>query len=614
MVLLQISEPGQMPPAAKQKLAVGIDLGTTNTLLATVQDGSANVLADCDGRHSMPSVVDFVANGDTLVGHEALAQAHIPKGCEHSAIHSVKRLMGRGVKDVAQVAGCMPYALADHEGLARLKTCQGDKTPVEVSSLLLKTIVSRLPDPDALSGAVITVPAYFDEAQRAATRDAARLAGIDVLRLLNEPTAAAIAYGLDQGKDETVAVFDLGGGTFDISILKLDRGVFKVLATGGDSALGGDDFDRLIAEHWIEQVPEIKERGSVRALMLAARRLREGLSQAERVDLEWSGTVLHLDRPTLFALTDSLIDRALSACAATLSDAATNVDTVVLVGGATRMPRVREKVATFFDRPVLSDIDPDQVVAIGAALQADVLVGNRQADDMLLLDVLPLSLGLETMGGLVEKVISRNSPIPIVKQQEFTTAKDGQTALLIHVLQGERELVDDCRSLARFELRGIPPMVAGAARVAVTFRVDADGLLEVSASEAVTGTTTSIEVKPSYGLSEEEMTQMIKASYENADHDMQARILREAQVAAQAAVDALRGAIAADGDLLEVSEKEALEGQMALIMNDSVQEVADDLDRQVSELNRLAEDFAHRRMNRSIAQVLSGANVNDLEA
>ena len=619
MVLLQISEPGQSPEPHQRRRAVGIDLGTTNSLVASVRSGTPETLSDSEGRHLLPSVVHYDGDEGITVGDEALAWA------DRDALNtliSVKRFMGRGEADIKTLGSQLPYELvSDNGGMPKFRTAAGDISPVAASAEILKVLGERaeaaLGGP--LDGAVITVPAYFDDAQRQATKDAATLAGIKVLRLLNEPTAAAVAYGLDQGGEGVVAVYDLGGGTFDISILRLSRGVFEVLATGGDSALGGDDFDRAIAQWCSDQAgwgADIDPQRQ-RQLMVAARRAKEALAEQEVVDISiegWQGT---LDRVTMNALADPLIDKTLRACRRTLRDAqldSEHIDAVVMVGGSTRMLRVRERVAETFGREPLVNIDPDRVVAVGAALQADVLAGNKPGDEMLLLDVIPLSLGLETMGGLMEKIIHRNTTIPVAKAQDFTTFKDGQTAMAIHVLQGERELVSDCRSLARFELRGIPPMVAGAAKIRLQFQVDADGLLNVTAKELTSGVEAHIEVKPSYGLSDDEVTRMLRESYTHARDDMQMRALREQQVEADRLYEDLSAALALDGHtLLNDTEyhclEVALEDLRKIRDSDNHREIA----RHIETVSRTSEDFAARRMDASIRKALAGHSLDEID-
>ena len=626
MVLLQISEPGQSPEPHQRRRAVGIDLGTTNSLVASVRSGSPETLPDVEGRHLLPSIVRVIDNEIFDVGYDAKARA---ASDPLNTLISVKRFMGRGLEDVKTLGKQLPYQLQSGEsGMPSFKTVGGNISPVQASSEILKVLAARGEEAlgGPLDGAVITVPAYFDEAQRQATKDAATLSGIKVLRLLNEPTAAAIAYGLDrernenQDVDDVIAVYDLGGGTFDISVLKLSRGVFEVLSTGGDSALGGDDFDRAIAV-WIGEQAGLGDDLSPqqqRTLLNAACSAKHALTEQEATLIsmgDWQG---ELTRDLLAELIDPLIDKTLRACKRALKDAglaAGDVSNVVMVGGSTRSLRVADRVADFFGNRPLTSIDPDRVVALGAALQADVLVGNKSGDEVLLLDVIPLSLGLETMGGLTEKVIHRNTTIPVAKAQEFTTFKDGQTAMAIHVLQGERELVSDCRSLARFELRGIPPMVAGAAKVRVTFKVDADGLLSVSAKEMSSNVEAHVEVKPSYGLSDEQVADMLKSSYEHARDDMQVRALREQQVEADRVIEDLTAALNVDGrDLLSEEEYRCLELALSdlQVVRDSSQEHRK-IARQIDVVGKASEEFAARRMNASIRKALAGHSLDEIE-
>jgi len=620
MALLQIAEPGESTAPHQHRLAVGIDLGTTNSLVATVRNSVPVVLNDENGRALLPSVVRYFADGRTVVGHAAqAAQAQDPR----NTIASVKRFMGRGLADVAHVES-MPYVFEDAPGMVRLRTAQGAKSPVEVSADILRTLRERAEASlgGTLTGAVITVPAYFDDAQRQATKDAARVAGLEVLRLLNEPTAAAIAYGLDNASEGIYAVYDLGGGTFDISILKLSRGVFEVLATSGDAALGGDDFDHRVY-CWLIEASRIGPPGleDMRTLYMEARRAKEVLSaqDAVHIGLKLSGGEeidVTLTRDAFADMTRKLVEKTLAPTRKALRDAGLSpedVKGVVMVGGATRMPHVQRAVGEFFGQEPLTNLDPDKVVAIGAAIQANVLAGNRSADeDWLLLDVIPLSLGLETMGGLVEKIIPRNSTIPTARAQEFTTFKDGQTAMAIHVVQGERERVSDCRSLARFELRGIPAMVAGAARIRVSFQVDADGLLSVSAREMGTGIEARIEVKPSYGLGDDEVTRMLREGFEHAQEDMSARALAEQRVEAQRLGEATHAALAADGDLLDPAERAAIDAVLVDLANAAAGEDTPAIKKAIDALGRSTDDFAARRMNRSIQRALAGRSVESL--
>ena len=618
MVLLQIAEPGAGPESNTQrKVAVGIDLGTTNSLIAHFDGASLQVLQDGSGSPSLPSVVYFGAS-DVRIGQAAMAQASAEPA---NTIASAKRMLGRARGEFEDD----PYVtLAPGDTLA-FATAAGAKTPVEVAAAILAALRERAePQLGApISGAVITVPAYFDDAQRQATRQAAELAGIKVLRLLNEPTAAAVAYGLDEQAEESsvLAVYDLGGGTFDISLLRMRKGIFEVLATGGDSALGGDDFDRVLADHILAELALANPSSTQRRKALqSARDAKEALTEQESVTLDVSDLVealseITIDRSVLESLIAPFIERTLHACRETLADAeVAAVDRVVLVGGSTRTPSVRQAVAECFGLEPLCSLDPDQVVAMGAARQADILVGNRAGDEALLLDVIPLSLGLETYGGLVERIIDRNSTIPVARAQEFTTARDGQTGLIVHVVQGERERVEDCRSLAQFELKGIPPMVAGAARIEVTFRVDADGILEVTALEQETGARSDVVVKPAFGLSEGQITEMLKAGYEHAGEDMQARKLGEAQVEAEGLLAGLRAALAKDGDLLSDAELRDLEQNAAALEAVMAGNEPEAIRDATESLGRATEIFAARRMDRSIQAALQGVAITDLES
>jgi len=618
MALLQISEPGGSPDPHQRRIAVGIDLGTTHSLVAAVRNGVAECLPDDAGRVILPSAVRYLEQGRRQIGNDALMEAATDP---RNTIVSVKRFMGRGLSDIVQREK-LPYDFVDEPGMVKLRTVDGVKSPVEVSAEILATLRYRAEDTFAedLFGAVITVPAYFDDAQRQATKDAAQLAGLNVLRLINEPTAAAIAYGLENGSEGLYAVYDLGGGTFDISLLRLTQGVFEVVATGGDSALGGDDFDRQLADWALTQsglqaaTPQDK-----RSVLVAARAAKEKLSSSDHATLACplSGGELsvRVTRDEFDAITQDLIARTLGALRKVLRDAKAakdDVQGVVMVGGSTRMPKVQAVVGEFFGKPPLTNLNPDEVVALGAAIQANALAGNAGADELLLLDVIPLSLGLETMGGLVERIIPRNSTIPTARAQDFTTFKDGQTAMAIHVVQGERELVSDCRSLARFELRGIPPMVAGAARIRVSFQVDADGLLAVSAREEGSGVEAAITVKPSYGLSDDEVARMLTESFSTAEVDMRARSLRESRVEAERMLLATRSALAADGDLLSDEEHGRIQSLLAAL--ETIQNGDDhaEIDTAVEALAKGTEAFAAERMNRGIRRALAGRRVEEV--
>ena len=623
MALLQISEPGQSPDPHQRRIAVGIDLGTTHSLVAAVRNGVAECLPDNEGRVLLPSVVRYLEQGKRQIGYDAVAAQ---SSDARNTIASAKRFMGRGLQDVAE-AGQLPYEFVQNPdasagGMVSVVTAGGIKSPVEISAEILATLRYRAEDTfnDDLYGAVITVPAYFDDAQSQATKDAAKLAGIQLLRLINEPTAAAIAYGLDNASEGVYAVYDLGGGTFDISLLRLTQGVFEVVATGGDAALGGDDFDRVLADWALAQAGlSVTTAHDKRAVLVAARKAKEALSGVDstalHAALDAGALNVIVSRAQFAQLAEPLIAKTLTVTRRVLRDAKLKVDEVkgtVMVGGSTRMLAVREAVSALFGREVLTNLDPDEVVALGAAIQANQLAGNAADGDILLLDVIPLSLGLETMGGLVERIIERNATIPVAKAQDFTTFKDGQTALAVHVLQGERELVSECRSLARFELRGIPPMVAGAARIRVTFQVDADGLLSVSAREMISGVEAAIQVKPSYGLSDNAIADMLKDGFASAEGDMQARKLREARVDAERMILATRSALAADGDLLDADQTTAIEALITALAATAQGDDADAMNSAVEALAEGTESFAAERMNRGIQQALTGRSVDQI--
>lgn len=615
MALFQIAEPGLSAAPHEHRLAVGIDLGTTNSLVASVISGSAEVIADENGRRLLPSVVRYDASGNVRVGEDARSASDQA----HTVISSAKRLIGRVLRDIDH-AESLPFQIKAGDGMLRIPTVCGEKTPVEVSARILRALVQRAQERlgGDLSGAVITVPAYFDDAQRQATKDAARLANLNVLRLINEPTAAALAYGLDNAAEGLYLIYDLGGGTFDVSLLKMQKGVFEVRATGGDSRLGGDDFDYQIVQWCLQQhsqAPLQLNRVAKKELWFLARKVKEALTEKEHFSFTWHGQAYEISRSMFRRMTKPLLHKTMRTVRQVMRDAnvtAEQIQGVVLVGGSTRMPQVSQALEKRFGRLPFNDINPDRVVAVGACMQANKLVGNTSEDeDWLLLDVTPLSLGLETMGGLVEKVIPRNSPIPIARAQDFTTFKDGQTAMAIHVVQGERELVDACRSLARFELRGIPPMVAGAARIRVTFEVDADGLLSVRAKEQTTGIESEVRVKPSYGLSDDEIVRMLQDGNGNAQQDMIARETREQKLEIQRLLESLTGALAQDKDLLSTSEQEQIEQHMRACRAVLLTEDLEAIKKALARITKGTEEFAARRMNRSIMAALAGHSVDE---